>query len=400
MKYFYARLFVVLMVVVTGMVTAPKSFAQCPGGYTPGATAYDTTIAFGTGVTSTPVKFPQFDPQQGTVSCVRLCISITGIIDTLAIENFSLSPQTATFTYNRTDQLTGPGLSSPLSNTISQNYGPYSLAASDGVIGSGPDRIAFGHDTVLNKQLCRVLTDTATIAQFYGTDSVTYNYNISVSANASVTGGNNSVFVLTSALVNFHFEYCYCPPVILPEVSFPLKVDKTGPATAELAWAKPNLQETGDYDFEVEVSPDGSRFYPVATVKSEDMGADGYYRHRYTPNSNQETTYYFRVRVKYLNGVYRLSHTKSARLGTVKSNFTIFPNPSNGIVGIKFDGNNAVNLKIQIVNINGQTIYNGKFEAVGPAYKQITVLGAGMYWLRMTDVKGQQSSVNQLLVIK
>ncbi|MBI1341908.1 MAG: choice-of-anchor E domain-containing protein [Terrimonas sp.] len=399
MKHVYKSYFLALIFAAMGMITAQKTLAQCAGGYTPGTTAYDTTIYFGTGVTSTPVQFPKFDPQNGTVNCVRLCITITGVIDTLAIENFSFANQTANFSYIRTDQISGPGLSTPLSNSITANYGPYSLAPNNMVLGSGPDFIGFGHDTVLNKQLCHVLTDTSDISQFYGTDSLTYNYDISVSANASVTGGSSSTLVLTSAFVNFHFEYCYCPPIILPSYTFFLNAVKLHEKTADLFWKQPNLQDP-DYVFEVEVSPDGNRFYPIATVKKEEMENDGYYHYRYTPSSDQQTNYYFRIRIKYASGAYRLSQTKTLQLGTLKSSFTIFPNPSNGIVGIKFDGSNPANLKIQIVNINGQTVYNGKLEVNGPSYRQITTLNAGMYWLRLTDVTSQLSGVNQLLIIK
>ena len=398
MKHVYKLFFTILIVTAVSMLTAPASSAQCSGGYTPGATAYDTTISFASGVVSTQVKFPQFDPQNGTVNCVRVCMTITGVIDTFAVENLSGAVNNVTYDYNRTDQMTGPGLSSPISNSVSQHYGTYALAPWDGTFGSGPDLVTFAHDTVLNKQLCRVLTDSATIAQFYGTDSMTYNYDINVST-SFMAGGSQSNFILTSASVRVHFEYCYCPPVILPNSIFPIKSTKLNANTGDISWKQPNLLEKG-YVYEVEVSPDGNHFYPAATVKPEDMENDGFYHYRYTPSSDQQTNYYFRVRVKYPSGAYRLSQTASLLLGSRKSSFTIFPNPSNGIVGIKFDGNNAANLIIQIVNINGQTIYNGKMEVNGPAYKQVTTLSTGMYWLRLTDVTGQLSNVNQLLIIK
>ncbi|MDX1955479.1 MAG: choice-of-anchor E domain-containing protein [Chitinophagaceae bacterium] len=399
MKPIYSKHFVAICLAVSGVFLTTGSKAQCPGGYTPGSTAYDTTIVFGTGVTSTPVYFPKFDPQNGTVNCVRLCITITGVIDTLAIENFSFAPQTANFQYDRTDQLTGPGLGSPLSNTVSASYGPYSLAPNNSVFGSGPDFTSLSHDTVLNKQLCRVITDTTTINTFYGTDSMVYNYNISVSANATVTGGSSFVFVLTSALVNFHFEYCTCPPLILPNWTFPINANKVDAQTAEITWTKPNLADE-DYVYELEVSPDGNRFYNEGTISKDALSADGAFHYNYRTSSNQQTNYYFRVKIKFANGSYRYSQTKTVQLGTQKGIFTVFPNPSKGIVGIKFDGSNPATWNIQIVNINGQTIYNGKVDVAGPTYKQLTTLSDGMYWLRLSDQTGQLSAVNQLLIVK
>ena len=44
-----------------------------------------------------------------------------------------------------------------------------------------PDFVAISHDTVLNRvSVCRTLNDSTTLAQFYGTDSVTYIFMISV----------------------------------------------------------------------------------------------------------------------------------------------------------------------------------------------------------------------------
>lgn len=399
MKPIYSKYLVAFCFAVMGTFVSTITKAQCPGGYTPGATAYDTTIAFGTGVTSTPVYFPKFDPQNGTVSCVRLCITITGVIDTLAIENFSFAPQTANFQYDRTDQLTGPGLGSPLSNTISASYGPYSLAPNNSVFGSGPDFTSLGHDTVLNQQLCRVITDTSVINNFYGTDSMVYNYNINVSANATVTGGSSFVFVLTSALVNFHFEYCYCPPLILPNWTFPINASKVDAQNALINWEKPELADE-NYSYELEVSPDGHRFYTEAQIAKEAVNANNGFQYNYHTSAAQQSTYYFRVKIKFASGAVRYSQTKSVQLGTQKGIFTVFPNPSKGIVGIKFDGSNPATWNIQIVNINGQTIYNAKLDVAGPTYKQLTTLSEGMYWLRLSDKTGQLAGVNQLLIIK
>ena len=236
-------------------------------GYPPGSTAFDTTIAFPTGTTSIPVKFPQFDPVNGMVTCVRLCVTITGIIDTLAMQNYAASSQTATFVYTRNDQITGPGIGTPLSNSANLTYGPPGniLTAYDGIPGAGTDFYSMADDTILNEQLCRTISDSATIVQFYGHDSVTYNYDINVSTNATITGGSSSTLVLTSALVNFHFEYCTCPIVTLPLSIRNFFVTKISDNTAELKWNSFDDLET-NYRYEVELSKDGRNFFNVGQV--------------------------------------------------------------------------------------------------------------------------------------
>src|SRR6185312_3706900 len=139
---------------------------------------------------------------------VKLCITITGVVDSVSVENNSVAGQTANVYYIRTDQLTGPGLGTPMTNSINKHYGAYLLSGTDGVVGSGSDFVSISHDTVLNQvQICRTLNDSALISQFYGSDSVSYTYDISAFTNISCTGGNYNSSIATSAFARFRFEY-------------------------------------------------------------------------------------------------------------------------------------------------------------------------------------------------
>lgn len=116
---------------VSGFNTAN---AQCPYGFPSGSTLYDTTINTPPGINTLQVKLPQADPMAGMVTCLRICVSITGVVDSVSVENNSASPQTADIYYIRTDQISGPGLSSPLNNSINHHYGPYGLGPTNGII--------------------------------------------------------------------------------------------------------------------------------------------------------------------------------------------------------------------------------------------------------------------------
>ena len=151
-----------------------RGSAQCPDGQPEGGTAYDTTILIAAGIVSKEVKFPQFNPQAGMVTCVRLCVTIKGIVDTVALQNFSSSSQVGSYTYDRTDQIMGPGMSTPLTSTANLAFGPFPLTAYDGISGAGSDFYSAGPDTVLTRVLCHNISDSTTIVQFYGTDSVAY----------------------------------------------------------------------------------------------------------------------------------------------------------------------------------------------------------------------------------
>ena len=72
------------------------------------------------------------------VTCVKLCVTIKGIIDTVAFENLTGAAQTASYTYNRKDTIRGPGiptyLTSPPTNI---NFRPDSTWPTTEVVGSG-----------------------------------------------------------------------------------------------------------------------------------------------------------------------------------------------------------------------------------------------------------------------
>lgn len=400
MKYNYTRLFYSLsFFFIILFINNTRATAQCPVGYPPGSTAFDTTIAFPTGTTSIPVKFPQFNPQDGMVTCVRLCVTITGIIDTLAMQNYAASSQTATFVYTRNDQITGPGISTPLSNSANLTYGPPGniLTAYDGIPGAGSDFYSLAHDTILNEVLCRTISDSTTIVQFYGLDSVTYNYDINVTTNASISGGSSSTLVLTSALVNFHFEYCTCPGVTLPINIRNFSVNKISDNTAELKWDSFDDPETG-YRYEVELSNDGRIFSSIGQVAKNVAGGSNVYKFLYTASINPGI-YFFRIKQVYTNDYSRLSDIRTVDLKkSVSNGFHIYPHPSNGIIGIKFDDNENGKKIVEVYNTQGQKLMQKELVVTGLSYHQIGTLKQGTYWLRLTDIKGRQSRINQLFV--
>jgi hypothetical protein len=76
----------------------------------------------------------------------------------------------------------------------------------------------------------------------------------------------------------------------------------------------------------------------------------------------------------------------------------VYPNPSNGIVGIKFDNNSAGNYVVLINNAQGQTVVNKEIEVYGNSYQQVATLQSGFYWIKLLNVASGMSSVSQLLI--
>lgn len=399
MKKLYARLLITVFICLAG-AWLQQAHAQCPYGFPSGATAYDTTIATPPGINTLYVKFPKANPYDGMLTCLRICVSITGVVDSVSVENNSASPQVADIYYIRTDQITGPGLTGPLTNSINHHYGPYNLGGSNGILGSGPDFMSISHDTLLNAvTMCQTILNRDSLFQFYGLDSVTYLYNITAFTNVTCTGGNYNSTVATSALVRFRFEYCTCPGYVLPLNIREFWAEKIADNKAKLSWS--GFEEAGNqsvYHYETEMSRDGSAFQTISTHPSNQSGPD-IYDHIYTTAQNEGGTYYFRIKQVYASGYVRFSEIKQVQLkSTTAPGFIIYPNPSNGIVGIKFDNNQDGKKLLQIFNSHGQKLVEKEIEVTGNSYQQVTTLQSGNYWVRLTDVGSQLSSVSQLFI--
>jgi len=398
MKHSYLRSLFTGGLVIIQFLFHHGATAQCPFGFLPGTTAYDTTINTPAGINTLQIKFPQADPMAGMVTCLRLCVSITGVVDSVSVENNAASSQTADVYYIRTDQITGPGLSSPLTNSINHHYGPYTLGATNSILGSGPDFVAISRDTLLNAvTVCQTVNRFDSLLQFYGHDSVTYTYNITAFTNVTCTGGNYNSTVATSAIVRFRLEYCTCPGYILPLHLRNFIVNKIADNKAKLSWA--GFNDPGiSYYYEPQVSRDGNQFTAVGRVEKNTSGND-LYDHSYTTGQQESGTFYFRVKQVYANGYSRFSEIREVTLrNSTMPKFFITPNPSNGIVGIKFDNNGGGKMKLEIFSAQGQKTVEKEIVTSGTSYHQVASLQSGVYWVKLTDVVSQLSCVNQLII--
>ena len=390
--YTYSLLFYLLFQWGLHLQTA----AQCADGSSPTPVFMDTTIQFDPGVTTTEVKFPQFNPENGMLRCVKLSVTMTGIVDTVFMQNLTYSSQTAKFDYRRTDMMQGPGLNTPLTNSSSKKYGDYAVSSFDGDLTSGTDYAAIPRDTVVNKTVVRTLTDSTEIAQFYGQDSVTYIYDIDVQTIASMTGGNSMSLVRTSALVHFRFEYCTCSTLTLPLGVKNFAVTKTSASSALLSWEGEN--DPNVYSYGIEVSRDGRTFAQVATVDRKYV-ANPSYHHAFSIPGNDYGTYYFRVRQQWPNGYVRYTIIKPVSFDNpLFAATSLYPNPSSGSVGIKFVTVRPGRVLVQVTNAGGQQVMTKEFQVAQTDYKLLGNLPAGSYWVKMTDLASKTATVKQLIV--
>jgi len=377
------------------LLFAHQSKAQCIGGGTPGATAYDTTVRFPSGTTHKQIKFPKFDAQSGMLTCVKLIVTMTAIIDTTSFENLLSSPYTVSRTYDRSDAMAGPGLTPSLTNSYNRTQS-FPLGPNDNVPNSGSDFYSNGKDTIMRQQMVRTLTDSTAISAFYGTDSVAYDYDINVTTNVSGSG-DIATYMRTSTYVNFRFEYCTCPISSLPLGLKNFSVIKKGNASAGLHWEA----EAGsdNYFYEVEVSRDGQSFSSSAVLNKETTLAKPVYQYGYALKPNDYGRYYFRVKQQWLDGYYRYSEVRLVDFANpVFSTVSLYPNPSTGTVGLKFVAAKAGMYSVKISNTAGQLVINKDVQVAETDFKQLAALQRGTYYVKIIELSTGASCVQQLFV--
>lgn len=393
MKSFFNLCFTCVALLLLGSHAAN---AQCVDGSTTNNVAYDTTISFPSGVTNMQVKFPKFNPEEGMLTCMRMCITIGGIIDTLAFENRDISAsQNFNVSFARNDFLSGPGITGVLMSNFNRNYN-FNLAPDDGNPKSGPDFAQVTKDTISGTQSCTIISTESDLNQFYSgmpNDSVSYTYMINGGITFS-SSPNVNMTMLTSGFVRIAFQYCTCPSASLPFNARYFNAKKTDVSKAQLTWT--GFDDNNDYYYEAQVSSNGRDFTTLDKVQKNMSNAN--YRLPFT--ATQGGTYYFRLRQVYANGYVRFSQIRQVDLE--KSTFTKFsflPNPSSGNIGIKFATIMTAPLQIVVYNVQGQTLINKKLKVNDLSYLQVGSLSQpGVYWVKVIDEQTGEFGVQQLII--
>ena len=369
--------------------------AQCINGNPSNTTAYDTTVKFPSGVTHKQIKFPKFNAQSGMLTCVKLVVTMTAIIDTTSFENLLSSPFTVSRTYDRSDAMTGPGLTPSLNNSYNRTQN-FALGPNDNVPNSGSDFYSYGKDTIMRQQMMRTLTDSTAISAFYGTDSVVYDYDINAVTNVSGSG-DIATYMRTSTFVNFRFEYCNCPLATLPVGLKNFSVTKTGNTNAALRWeAEPGSDH---YYYEVEVSGDGSNFIKAGLLNKQTVSGSHVYNYGYSVKLNEYGRHYFRVKQQWLDGYFRYSDVRVVDFtNPVFSTVSLYPNPSSGAVGLKFVAAKAGLYGVKISNAAGQVVVSKELQVAETDFKQLALLQKGTYYVKVTESLSGATSVQQLVV--
>jgi len=185
---------------------------------------------------------------------------------------------------------------------------------------------------------------------------------------------------------------------VLPLNVHAFNIKKLSNNKVELNWTGFD-DSFSEYHYEAELSKNGKKFISIGSTPKSNQ-ANNLYRFSYTAGSNENGTIYFRIKQVYANGYVRYSNIRQLELeSSVVTKFSVYPNPSRGIVGIKFDNKSHGHFNVLVYNTQGQLAVKRDIAvAVGSPYMELATLVPGVYWLRVTDKKSQESSVNQLFI--
>ncbi|HLY71717.1 MAG TPA: choice-of-anchor E domain-containing protein [Puia sp.] len=353
------------------------SHSQCSG--TLKSISYNAVVS-GTGNNLHVIDIPQFDPSKGTLVAVKITSVIT-LQYAFQLENNNNTASSYLVGIGRNDHIASSALSSPLNNmgNILLNYGPYLLAASNGIAGSGPDFISVPQFNVLNNYSDISDSVISDISNFLGTENIEFDYSATTYYKAS---GNYSFGFTASDTINFTVSYYYCSiPVITSSlVDFDAKLQKDN--AINISWQTANDQINRTYN--IERSSDGASFDEVTNVKSiADTVADYFYDYNLNPTDKNKV--YFRLKIVDQNNNTSYSTIREVDLAEQQNTISLYPNPSHSFINVLFN-RTLNNFQIDVLSSTGQSIQKFHCSNTSSAHIDfINSLPPGVYFIHAYD---------------
>ncbi|UAY50928.1 pectinesterase family protein [Ferruginibacter albus] len=149
----------------------------------------------------------------------------------------------------------------------------------------------------------------------------------------------------------------------------------------QLNWVSAN--EMNSEDFKIERSADGINYVEVGSVKANNSNSVNNYE--FTDASSLQGVVYYRLRITDKDGQYMYSKIIRVQLDNAISSISIYPNPANAIVNLKFAAlTKATTAKL--TTVTGETVRTITI-AQGATQKAINIntLATGTYFISLND---------------
>jgi hypothetical protein len=377
------------LVLLAGLMLGQTVKAQSAGNMA--TRAYDTSLTSdGFGVFH--VRFPQFNPDSGTLVSVKIS-AVTNTLYGFTLRNADSLSTTYALAVGLQDEFSGPALPATYSNIASQSLGNFDLSAGQSVTQS-PLSLLQNH----------VSTDTITsVTNFLGMGQVNLQYQAFTFTNLNAV--NNASYYYSAGISNtmtFSVEYQFNKGGgILSSNLSGWAATPFGPRNVQLSWAA--TDETSGRQYVIQRGADDHSFQDVATLPAT---ADGNTAHYVYPdelpiNSDNaaENSWYYRLRIVDATGQDSYSAIRTVTLGGVAKGVQVYPNPATSFINLVPDLEAVTDWQVDIVAANGNLVQRNVFMQS----KTMTVnfqnrMAAGTYFVRATDLRGQRSVTSTFLV--
>jgi len=394
MKRVYPLFFTVTLLTVN--IPRP-AFAQCMCSAGVPATPVDYYVTFSaTNAATTTINFPQFNPAIGTLACLSLKDSISGI-STTHVQNTGSDTSQFEFLLTVSNNIKGPaGGGINIIQPFSMIYGPDSLAP----LGEAGDSITYGPDTLFNNATSS--GSSTNTAPYLGLGDVAFSYTISGGVNSLEGGLNYTAAVTTVYWGEFHLAYYWCPAAALATTIQDFTAVPNG-SSILLQWLANNQEPNTSY--EIQISTNGTNFSNLAEVESDasSTGTSSKYQYQYNLDPTNVGKLYFRI--EETDGTGKVSYSEVVVLdpnaSTSDISYQTYPNPATNSLLFQFSNNQTGRFLLQLVNTAGQTVQETAATLTGTNQIRMNLNPQpvkGLYFLRTADLTHGRSYVSKVFI--
>ena len=369
-------------------------YSQCLCAGAIPATAINQTIAISpTTVSTLNFAFQQFNPAIGTLSCVSLHDTITGV-STTGAGNTGPDSTAFLFQLTLTNKISAPGIT--ITRVFNKTYG-YDTLAPFRIPG---DTITYGPDNIIN--IPTGAGSTGGNASYIGLGTVNVAYSIN-GGMITLDGGSNynsSVTTVIGGIVRL--TYYWCPTIPLGSAISNFSVFKRN-GTISLQWLGTNDQK--DIIYEIDYSKDAEHWQTAGTVPagSAPTGTVAQYMYQYNPSPIDMGQIYFKIKRTDPEGnvIYSVIKMVNLQQQDQLPGIQIYPNPVSRKVMIQFDEIQTGNFSLELVSTTGQIIERKQVQLNGSILANMdlkTKPANGIYFLRAIDIANKKQFLAKVIV--
>jgi hypothetical protein len=390
MKNIYTKTFLLILFILPLFLPVTLT-AQCfCDGGVPATPIVQTVTLPPTTASSLVFTFQQFDPSVGTLSCVTLNDTISGVSTTGALNKAPLS-KFYKFQLTLNNNIAGPGIS--IDYAVNKIYGPDLLAP----YGNPADTITYGPDSVFTGVIGSGTTGGN--AAYLGAGTVDFTYTINGGMIALSGGTNYNSGISTTIGGTLGLTYFFCPLSLLSANLQNFSAYKSNDNIV-LKWDAQNAETINQ--FTIEYSTNGKDFTDLATVPVNQSSPSGSYNYNYAVNSNDKGYIYFRIKQTAGNNKTGYSAVEKVLLSEKTGmGMAIHPNPAITGIGITFDHLLNGDYSVDLINTAGQVIVNRKVKLSNANTIPVnwnTKPAPGIYFTRVTNTSTMEQQIIRVVI--